>query len=387
MRKLVPVLGALALMIALLLAPTSGWAKEYVVKKGDCLSRIGHNLKKPWREIAKANNIKSPWVIYPGQKLVIAEPAGQPKAKPVVKAEPTVQPKVAPAQGRPKALPKPNPTQIATVLPLKAKVISRGEPDTLGDRIDMTGKYRRRGHLTGTTHKRVDSYYLDLAAYPIKTGDYYFGPGYTFLKTEGVTHKGYAFSTSADHFLGPRFKWFPKGKGHELGLVFGFGLGENSNWLLGGYYTNTQRKNKEKKAFSETTLYATGISASSNTLTLGAKVFLWDAKDFRFLAEAQFQPLDYRFASFEVGITDRQNVISFGAGFHLNASGLSWQVGPTPHMDNIFNNVELEPMAKRVEVTQKGLAPKKPVEVLVASVSTNIVNYNNNEAPLQDWEH
>ena len=43
----------------------------YTVKKGDCLSTIGSKLGVKWQDIASANNIVSPYIIYVGQVLVI----------------------------------------------------------------------------------------------------------------------------------------------------------------------------------------------------------------------------------------------------------------------------------------------------------------------------
>lgn len=43
----------------------------YTVKKGDTLSKIGAKLGINWQDIAKLNNIKAPYVIYPNQKLRI----------------------------------------------------------------------------------------------------------------------------------------------------------------------------------------------------------------------------------------------------------------------------------------------------------------------------
>lgn len=45
----------------------------YTVVSGDSLSRIGGKLGVPWREIAAANNITDPWIIHPGQVLIIPE--------------------------------------------------------------------------------------------------------------------------------------------------------------------------------------------------------------------------------------------------------------------------------------------------------------------------
>lgn len=45
----------------------------YTVVKGDSLSRIGSRLGVPWREIAAANCLMPPYMIFPGQALVIPE--------------------------------------------------------------------------------------------------------------------------------------------------------------------------------------------------------------------------------------------------------------------------------------------------------------------------
>ena len=57
---------------------------NYIVKPGDCLSKIGSQLGVNWRDIANANGITSPYVIYVGQNLIIpgaatgSTPAPQP---------------------------------------------------------------------------------------------------------------------------------------------------------------------------------------------------------------------------------------------------------------------------------------------------------------------
>lgn len=60
---------------------------EYTVKSGDNLWAIGQKLGIPYLEIAKANNISSPFVIRPGQVLVIPK-KGQTVSSPVVTIEP-----------------------------------------------------------------------------------------------------------------------------------------------------------------------------------------------------------------------------------------------------------------------------------------------------------
>jgi LysM repeat protein len=48
-------------------------AAGYVVKAGDCLSKIGVQLKVNWRQIAQANKINKPFIIRVGQVLNIPE--------------------------------------------------------------------------------------------------------------------------------------------------------------------------------------------------------------------------------------------------------------------------------------------------------------------------
>ncbi|MDR0300622.1 MAG: LysM peptidoglycan-binding domain-containing protein [Streptococcaceae bacterium] len=54
--------------IALFDTPVSA-DRFYTVKQGDTLSGIGQKVKIPWQEIASKNGIKSPYTIYPNQKL------------------------------------------------------------------------------------------------------------------------------------------------------------------------------------------------------------------------------------------------------------------------------------------------------------------------------
>ncbi|NDJ51957.1 MAG: LysM peptidoglycan-binding domain-containing protein [Chloroflexi bacterium] len=44
----------------------------YVVQSGDSLSRIGAALQVPWQNIAQANGISFPWLIFPGQVLTVS---------------------------------------------------------------------------------------------------------------------------------------------------------------------------------------------------------------------------------------------------------------------------------------------------------------------------
>lgn len=53
----------------------------YTVKSGDTLSSIGRNLGVPWPDIARANGIKTPYRIYPGDELTIPKTAAPAKPK------------------------------------------------------------------------------------------------------------------------------------------------------------------------------------------------------------------------------------------------------------------------------------------------------------------
>ena len=67
----------ISLIIILLLSVASATiaaTETYIVKAGDSLSVIGMNLGIKWQKIAEINNIKNPYVIFPGQKLLCSRP-------------------------------------------------------------------------------------------------------------------------------------------------------------------------------------------------------------------------------------------------------------------------------------------------------------------------
>lgn len=45
--------------------------KEYTVKQGDVLWKIGRQFGKTWHELAEFNNLKNPHLIYPGQVILV----------------------------------------------------------------------------------------------------------------------------------------------------------------------------------------------------------------------------------------------------------------------------------------------------------------------------
>lgn len=57
-------------------------SSRYTVKSGDCLSKIGSQLGVNWRDIANANGIVSPYVIYVGQSLLIPRSVTTPAPQP-----------------------------------------------------------------------------------------------------------------------------------------------------------------------------------------------------------------------------------------------------------------------------------------------------------------
>lgn len=52
--------------------PSTPKQEIYIVKSGDSLYMIAAKFQKNWRDIAKYNAIKNPYLIYPGQKIVMS---------------------------------------------------------------------------------------------------------------------------------------------------------------------------------------------------------------------------------------------------------------------------------------------------------------------------
>ena len=59
---------------------------RYRVRRGDTLHAIAFNFNKDWRDIARWNNIRSPYTIYPDQELVLSAPQGAASQKGVTTA-------------------------------------------------------------------------------------------------------------------------------------------------------------------------------------------------------------------------------------------------------------------------------------------------------------
>ncbi|GFH38923.1 LysM peptidoglycan-binding domain-containing protein [Streptomyces pacificus] len=69
-------------------APTPTPGGPYTVEAGDTLSAIGRKLGVPWKDIAKANRLKAPYRIVPGQELTTPSKTGA--VKPAAPPRPVV---------------------------------------------------------------------------------------------------------------------------------------------------------------------------------------------------------------------------------------------------------------------------------------------------------
>ncbi len=108
--RLLPRLLGVALIGAVCLGLNAAWATgasaagctpSYTVQAGDNLYRIGLKYGVAWPEIAAANNLANPRLIFPGQVLCIppanATPAPTVAATPTSQPQATAQPTAAPA--------------------------------------------------------------------------------------------------------------------------------------------------------------------------------------------------------------------------------------------------------------------------------------------------
>ena len=100
-------------------------AANYTVRPGDSLYKISFVTGQDWREIARLNNIKSPYVIHPGQVLTL-KPSAQPAPK--ANSNPSATASKPPTVKAPPKTTEPPPTPIkagAWVWPSKGALISR----------------------------------------------------------------------------------------------------------------------------------------------------------------------------------------------------------------------------------------------------------------------
>jgi LysM repeat protein len=86
-RKVITVLSILSLMgfalgFAVVPASAAACTQFHTVKQGEYLVKIAKIYGVDWRDIAKINNIKSPWTIYTGQVLCVSESGTTPAPQP-----------------------------------------------------------------------------------------------------------------------------------------------------------------------------------------------------------------------------------------------------------------------------------------------------------------
>ncbi|MBW8012635.1 MAG: LysM peptidoglycan-binding domain-containing protein [Chloroflexi bacterium] len=98
------------------LPPSSG--HSYIVQPGDYLSMLAVRFGTTWQNLAAWNNISYPYIIYPGQVLIISPGGPEPTQAPtsVPTANPTNAPTAVPTQV-PTAIPTQPPTTIPTQAP------------------------------------------------------------------------------------------------------------------------------------------------------------------------------------------------------------------------------------------------------------------------------
>jgi len=120
---------------------------DYTVSGGDTLFAIAWRYGLDYRSLASANNIKSPYTIYPGQKLSLKGPApSAARSKPRKTASAPVPPapvtKTSPAPAKTSSAdykPAPNAKVGAWRWPTTGKVV-RGFSGTVHKGIDIDGK-------------------------------------------------------------------------------------------------------------------------------------------------------------------------------------------------------------------------------------------------------
>lgn len=120
--SLVLALGLIAAVFASASAATC--SAQYTVKPGDNLFRIGLTVGVPWPQIAAANNLSHPSLIFPGQVLCIPV-AGSGTPVPSATLAPSATP-TATATG-PTPTPSATPTATSTGLPT-ATVVATATP-------------------------------------------------------------------------------------------------------------------------------------------------------------------------------------------------------------------------------------------------------------------
>ena len=148
------------LLVVVMLAGCAGWNPSeeksagkssyqtttdghYRVKRGDSLHAIAFSFNMDWRDIARWNDIRSPYTIYPDQELRLSAPTGQHSQKqpstPTAKTSPGSKPstsntvvKAAPSKNSTSTTydntPKPATTAAVANTPVASKAVATADP-------------------------------------------------------------------------------------------------------------------------------------------------------------------------------------------------------------------------------------------------------------------
>lgn len=101
---------------------------EYIVQKGDTLYAIAFKYALDFRRLAAANNIKAPYAIYPGDKLVLREaPIAKAAASSTTASKPPATQPTKPTQ-QPVAKPAAKPTVAQPIKPAPTPSVTTTGP-------------------------------------------------------------------------------------------------------------------------------------------------------------------------------------------------------------------------------------------------------------------
>ncbi len=121
-------------------------SQGYTVRKNETLFAIAWRYKLDYKELARWNNISSPYTIYPGQQLFLVEPDGlqsnnKPQASPAQASRNTTKPSLkARDTGKRPVLAKTTPKQWRW--PADGKIVARFRgSNSTSTGIDIAGKF------------------------------------------------------------------------------------------------------------------------------------------------------------------------------------------------------------------------------------------------------
>nr|WP_246118735.1 peptidoglycan DD-metalloendopeptidase family protein [Azomonas agilis] len=121
----------------------------HTVRQGDTLWSIAFRYGWDWKDLAQANNLKPPYVIYPGQQLRFDGGSGTIAPQPTVAASAsptTVRPNVAPTSVAP----------VAPVVPVVTTTPVAGKASASGWAWPATGALISRFSSNGSLNKGID---------------------------------------------------------------------------------------------------------------------------------------------------------------------------------------------------------------------------------------